>query len=183
MALMESKAINLGAAAPEFSLPDTDGELVALDHFGDAKAYVVMFICNHCPYVQAIEDRLIELGRAFAPKGAAFFGIMSNDAVRYPDDRPDKMRERVLTKGYSFPYLYDESQEVARAYGAVCTPDIFVFDGERKLAYHGRIDDNWKDASAVTRRDLEDALKALLSGDKPSDEQYPTIGCSMKWKT
>jgi thiol-disulfide isomerase/thioredoxin len=182
MALMESETLSLGSAAPEFALPGTDGETYSFDSFPDSKTYVVMFICNHCPYVQAIEDRLLDLGRELGPKGAAFFGVMSNDVASYPADHPDRMREQVLAKGYPFPYLYDENQDMARAYGAVCTPDIFVFDGERKLAYHGRVDDNWKDASAVTRHELRDALNALLAGDKPSDEQLPTIGCSLKWK-
>jgi len=183
MALTESEPIPLGTRAPAFQLPGIDGKTYSLDSFAGAKGLVVMFICNHCPYVVAIEDRLIELGRSFIPRGIEFVAIMPNDVEHYPDDAPDKMKERSDEKGYPFPYLYDESQATARAYGAVCTPDIYVFDAGLELAYHGQIDDNWKEPAAVTKRELAGALEAIAAGKKPSEEQNPTIGCSIKWKT
>jgi peroxiredoxin len=179
---IESEPIALGTPAPPFRLPGVDGRAHSLDDAAGAKAAVVMFICNHCPYVQAVENRLIALGRELGPKGASFFAIMPNDVRRYPDDHPDRLRERAEGKGYPFPYLYDESQEVARAYGAVCTPDIFVFGPDRKLAYHGRIDDSWKNEAAVTRHELRDAIQAVLDGRAPSPDQIPSMGCSIKWK-
>jgi hypothetical protein len=141
-----------------------------------------MFICNHCPYVKAVEDRLIELQRQYGPRGVQLVGICSNDAATYPDDAFDRLAERWRQKDYGFPYLHDESQQVARAFGAVCTPDIYVFDRERQLAYRGRIDDSWKDPSKVTRRDLAGALDALLAGGRPSADQKASIGCSIKWR-
>jgi hypothetical protein len=141
-----------------------------------------MFICNHCPYVKAVEDRLIALHREYAAQGVAMVGICANDAVSYPDDAFDKLAERWRSKGYGFPYLHDESQDVARAFGAVCTPDIFVYDRERRLAYRGRIDDSWKDPTRVTRRELAGALDALLAGRAPPADPRPTLGCSIKWK-
>ena len=183
MALTESEPIALGTRAPDFELPGIDGKTFSLDSFSGANGLVVMFICNHCPYVIAVEDRLVELGRSFIPPGVAFVAIMPNDVERYPDDAPDKMKQRSDEKGYPFPYLYDESQATARAYGAVCTPDIYVFDADLELAYHGRIDDNWKEPAAVTKRELAAAIEAIVGGEKPSQEQNPTIGCSIKWKT
>jgi peroxiredoxin len=182
MALIQSEPISLGADAPDFSLPGVDGATYSLDSFADADVLTVMFICNHCPYVQAVEDRLVALGNELQPKGAAFVAIMPNDVNRYPADHPDRMRERAEAKGYPFPYLYDESQSAARAYGAVCTPDIFVFDNDRKLAYRGRIDDNWRDPSRVSRHELRDAIEALLAGRRPEPDQIPSMGCSIKWR-
>jgi len=178
----ESKAAVAGTRCPEFRLPAVDGQRYGRDDFAQAPALVVMFICNHCPYVKAVEDRLIDLNRAYSPKGVQFVGICSNDAVTYPDDAFDKLAERWREKGYGFPYLYDEGQDAARAFGAVCTPDIFVFDGDRRLAYRGRIDDSWKDPGKVTRRELAEALDALLAGRAPSAEQKPSLGCSIKWR-
>jgi hypothetical protein len=132
--------------------------------------------------VKAVEDRLIELNRDYAPKGVQFVGICSNDAATYPDDAFDKLAERWHAKGYGFPYLHDESQDVARAFGAVCTPDIFVYDRDRQLAYRGRIDDSWKEPAKVTRRELAEALDALVAGRRPSAEQKPSLGCSIKWR-
>ena len=182
MALLESEPIPLGTKAPDFALPATDGTTCSLADFSDKKGLVVMFICNHCPYVIAVEDRLLDLGRDFVPRGIGFVAVMSNDAARYPADGPAKMAERVAEKAYPFPYLYDESQDVARAYGAVCTPDIFVFDRNLALAYHGRIDDSWKDASAATQHEMRDALDAIAEGRAPKTEQWPSMGCSLKWK-
>lgn len=141
-----------------------------------------MFICNHCPYVQAIEDRLIDLQREFAAESVQLVGICSNDAVNYPDDSPANLKKRWQEKGYGFPYLVDEDQSVAKAYGAVCTPDLYVFDETRRLAYHGRLDDSWKEPDKVTRRDLADAIRTLLAGKPVQSEQIPSMGCSIKWK-
>jgi len=179
---IESKAAVAGTRCPEFRLPAVDGRTYGRDDFAQAPILVVMFICNHCPYVKAVEDRLIELNRQYAPRGVQFVGVCSNDAVTYPDDAFDKLAERWRQKSYGFPYLHDESQDVARAFGAVCTPDIYVFDRERQLAYRGRIDDSWKDPSKVTRRELAEALDALLAGGRPGADQKPTLGCSIKWR-
>jgi peroxiredoxin len=176
-----------GSVCPDFRLPAVDGKTYARDDFAASPVLVVMFICNHCPYVKAVEDRLIALQREFPPAGQGappvqLVGICANDAASYPDDAFDKLRERWQAKEYGFPYLHDESQEVARAFGAVCTPDIFVYDHQRQLAYRGRIDDSWKDASKVTRRDLHEAITALLAGQRPSADQKPSLGCSIKWR-
>jgi peroxiredoxin len=179
---IESKAATEGTRCPEFQLPAVDGKTYRRDDFGGAPVLVVMFICNHCPYVQAVEDRLIALNAEYGPRGVQFVGICSNDAGSYPDDAFDRLAERWRAKKYGFPYLHDESQEVAHAFGAVCTPDLFVYDRERQLAYRGRIDDSWKDPSKVTRRELADALDALLAGQRPSAAQKPSLGCSIKWK-
>ncbi|HEY2902817.1 MAG TPA: thioredoxin family protein [Polyangia bacterium] len=172
----------LGTACPSFSLPAVDGGAYALSDFTASPVLVVMFICNHCPYVKAVEDRLIQLGRTYGPRGVQLVGVCSNDAATYPDDSFDKLAARWRDKEYGFPYLHDETQDVARAFGAVCTPDIFVYDRDRRLAYRGRIDDSWKDESKVTRRELAAALDALLSGARPSAEQRPSMGCSIKWR-
>ncbi|HXI60789.1 MAG TPA: redoxin domain-containing protein, partial [Polyangia bacterium] len=131
---------------------------------------------------KAVEDRLIELARAYGPRGAQLVGVCSNDAATYPDDAFPKLAQRWREKNYGFPYLHDESQDVARAFGAVCTPDIFVYDRDRRLAYRGRIDDSWKDEAKVTHRELAAALDALLAGARPSPQQRPSMGCSIKWK-
>ena len=141
-----------------------------------------MFICNHCPYVKAVEDRLIRLAREFEAKGVQLVGVCANDAENYPDDAFDALAARWRERGYGFPYLHDEAQDVARAFGAVCTPDIFVFDEDRRLAYRGRIDDSWKDESRVTRRELAEAVEALVAGKRTSPQQRPSMGCSIKWR-
>jgi len=182
MALTESRDLPLGTPCPDFRLRAVDGSTVARDDFRDPPALVVMFICNHCPYVQAVEDRIIALQREYGSRGVQLVGICSNDPTDYPDDRPEKLRERWQTKRYGFPYLVDESQDVARRFGAVCTPDIYVFDREQKLAYHGRIDDNWQQPKKVTRRELAAALDALLAGKPAPREQHNSIGCSIKWR-
>jgi peroxiredoxin len=176
-----------GSTCPDFRLPAVDGRTYARDDFAASPVLVVMFICNHCPYVKAVEDRLIALQREFASTGPGappvqLVGICANDAASYPDDAFDKLRERWLAKEYGFPYLHDESQAVARAFGAVCTPDLFVYDDQRQLAYRGRIDDSWKDAGKVTRRELHQAVTALLAGQRPSADQKPSLGCSIKWR-
>jgi peroxiredoxin len=179
---IETPPASLGTPCPGFRLPGVDGKTYDRSDFDRADVLVVMFICNHCPYVKAVEDRLIRLAREYGPRGAAFVGICSNDAVTYPDDAFDKLAERWRIKSYGFPYLHDEQQDVAHAFGAVCTPDIFVYDRQRQLAYRGRIDDSWKDEAKVTRRELGDAVEALLGGGRPAPEQRPSMGCSIKWK-
>jgi peroxiredoxin len=179
---IESNAAAMGTQCPDFRLPAVDGKTYARDDFASSPVLVVMFICNHCPYVRAVEDRFIALARELSPKGVQFVGVCANDAAGYPDDAFDKLAERWLAKGYGFPYLHDQSQEVARAFGAVCTPDIFVYDSDRQLAYRGRIDDSWKEPAKVTRRELAEALDALLAGGRPAAEQKPSLGCSIKWR-
>ena len=179
---IETPPPELGAPCQDFRLGAVDGKTYARDDFRAQPALVVMFICNHCPYVKAVEDRLIRLAREFEPRGVQFVAVCANDAENYPDDAFDKLAARWRERGYGFPYLHDEAQDVARAFGAVCTPDIFVFDRDRRLAYRGRIDDSWKDESRVTRRELADALDALVAGKQPSREQRPSMGCSIKWR-
>ncbi len=182
MVLLHSEKIKLGTSAPDLSLPGVDGKTYSLSDFKIKKAFVIMFICNHCPYVQAVEDRILQLNRDYAPKGVQLIGICSNDPTDYPDDSPENLKKRWKEKKYGFPYLIDETQEVARTYGAVCTPDIYVFDEKRRLAYHGRMDDNWQDPSKASRHELREALDALVKGNKPSENQHPSMGCSIKWK-
>jgi peroxiredoxin len=180
---VETPPPELGAACPDFRLPAVDGRTYARDDFGPSRVLVVMFICNHCPYVKAVEDRIIHLAREYGPRGVQLVGICSNDAATYPDDAFDKLAARWRERSYGFPYLHDEPQTVARAFGAVCTPDIFVYDAARRLAYRGRIDDSWKDEGKVTKRELAAALDALLAGEKPAAQQRPSMGCSIKWKS
>ena len=182
MALTESRDLPLGMPCPDFRLPSVDGTTVAREDFRDQAVLVVLFICNHCPYVQAVEARIIELRRDYAFRGVQLIGICSNDPTDYPDDRPENLRRRWRERDYGFPYLVDETQEVARVFGAVCTPDVYVFDRDRRLAYHGRIDDNWQEPARVKRRELAAALDALLAGREPGREQHPSIGCSIKWR-
>ncbi len=182
MALMQSKGMALSTPAPSFSLPGVDGETWSLDSFADAKLLVVVFTCNHCPYAIASEDRLLEIQRDYDARGVRLVAISSNNAEKYPDDSFDKMKERAVEKSFTFPYLYDESQQVARAYDATCTPDIFVFDAERKLIYNGRIDDNWQEPAHVTRQDLRAVLDAALENRPVDFEHVPSMGCSIKWK-
>jgi peroxiredoxin len=182
MVLLESTALELGRPCPDFDLPSVEGKRVRRDDFADRPVLVVLFLCNHCPYVQAVEERIVALRRDFGPRGVQLVGICSNDPTDYPDDSPARLLARWRAKDYGFPYLVDESQEVARRFGAVCTPDIYVYDAARRLAYHGRIDDSWKEPAKVTRRELADALEELLAGRRPSAEQSPSIGCSIKWR-
>mgnify|MGYP001159174548 CR=1 FL=1 len=182
MALTENQDIAPGAACPDFRLPAVDGTISTRDDFRDHAVLVVLFICNHCPYVQAVEDRIIALARAYGPRGVQLVGICANDPTDYPDDRPARLLARWREKRYGFPYLIDASQDVARAFGAVCTPDIFVYDGARRLAYHGRIDDNWKEPTAVRHQELAAALDALLAGGRPDTAQHHSLGCSIKWR-
>ncbi|MBN1269250.1 MAG: thioredoxin family protein [Kiritimatiellae bacterium] len=177
------ETIPLGSSAPPFAnLPATDGRSYGLDSFKEAGILVISFTCNHCPYAQAYEGRFIDLAREFTPRGVAFAAINPNDAETYPDDSFESMKKRAKEKGFPFPYLRDESQAVARAYGAVCTPHLFVFDKARKLVYEGRIDDNYKDPQAVKSPDLRNALEALLAGKPVPVPQTNPMGCSIKWR-
>ena len=170
---------HLGSQLPAFALPGVDGKSHRASDFS-LPVTVAMFICNHCPYVKAVEDRLIRLATLYS-ESVSFFAISSNDPVRYPQDGFEAMKQVSMEKKYPFPYLFDESQDVARAFGAKCTPDIFVYDAQRRLAYRGLIDDNWKEVSQVQRAYLREAIDALLAGQRPMAEQPPSIGCSIKW--
>ena len=174
--------MDLAAPATDFSLPGVDGKTYTLDSFKDAKALVIVFSCNHCPYVKAYEGRMIAIQEDYQAKGVRLAVINSNDADSYPEDRFEKMTERSRELGFNFPYLRDDSQKTARAYGATHTPHLFVFDGERKLAYTGKIDDDWQDATAVKQRYLQDALEDILAGKPPRLPRTHAIGCTIKWK-
>lgn len=174
--------LKIGDPAPAFSLPGTDGRTHALDGLTDKPVLVVVFSCNHCPYVQAYEDRLVAIQRDYAGRGAQVIAINSNDDVHYPEDSFEQMVARAKAKGFNFLYLRDASQATARAYGATHTPQLFVFDRARTLRYTGKIDDNWQNPQAVTRWYLRDALDALLSGRDPAESQTYAIGCTIKWK-
>jgi peroxiredoxin len=182
MVLTYSKGMSPGTLAPPFSLPGVDGKVYSLASFADAAVLVVVFTCNHCPYAKAVEDRLIQLQRDYRSKGVRLCAINPNDAQAYPEDAMPAMVQRARDKGFNFPYLRDESQAVARAYDAACTPDIFAFDGQRKLIYNGRLDDNWQDAAKVRHRDLATVLDATLAGTIVDREPVPSMGCSIKWK-
>jgi peroxiredoxin len=182
---IRSQAPVLGSVAPDFSLPGVDGKIYSLATFAQAKALVVVFMCNHCPYVIAVQDRINALAREYLSKGVKLVAINSNDAEKYPDDSFEAMKVRAREKNYVFPYLRDESQKVARAYDAFCTPDFYVYANQGKnfvLKYSGRLDDHWKEPSQVTRRELALALDAILAGEEPSTDQKSSMGCSIKWK-
>ena len=172
--------VKLGSVAPYFNLPDTLGKNVSIEDF-DSELLIIVFTCNHCPYAKAVEDRLIKLGKEYK-NDVDFVLISSNDSENYPEDSPKKMAERHTEKGYPFPYLYDETQEVAKAYSAVCTPDIFLYNEDRKLEYRGRIDDNWQNPEQVEREELKMAIEAVLNSKAIDFEQKPSMGCNIKWK-
>lgn len=182
MALTHSKGIALGTKAPPFRLPGTDDRTYDLDSFRDARALVVVFTCNHCPYAKAYETRFVDLVNDYRERGVALVAINPNDDRSHPDDSFDNMKARAKERGFNFPYLRDDTQEIARAYGAVCTPDIFVFDDERALRYAGRVDDSWRDPSGVKRTDLRDALDAILAKRAIDFAVTPAMGCSIKWR-
>ncbi len=188
MALTYSLMQELGSAAPPFDLPVANpsadslaGDRRSLDQY-DAAALVVVFTCNHCPFAKHVEDALIRSAAAWEDKGVQFVLISANDARGYPEDSFDAMAARAAAKDYPFPYLYDESQEVAKAYGAVCTPDLFVYDRDKKLVYRGRYDETRPDMGVATGKDLHDALDLLFSFGEVLAEQVPSIGCDIKWK-
>lgn len=183
MAVTPSTMLSLGTQAPAFRLPDTRGKLVSLDDAPDAKAYLVCFICNHCPFVIHIREELARFAREYQQRGVFIVGINANNAKTHPDDSPEQMVHEVEKAGYVFPYLYDETQETAKAYRAACTPDFFLFDGERKLVYRGQFDNSRPgNGIPVTGKDLRAAVDAVLAGKKPTAEQLPSIGCNIKWK-
>ncbi|MBI5777072.1 MAG: thioredoxin family protein [Nitrospirae bacterium] len=175
-------SLKIGDPAPAFSLPGTDGRTYSLDGLADKPVLVVVFSCNHCPYVQAYEDRLIAIQRDYVGRGVQVVAINSNDDANYPEDSFEQMMARAQARGFNFVYLRDASQAVARAYGATHTPQLFVFDRARMLRYTGKIDDNWQNPQAVTRRYLRDTLDALLSDRTPAEAQTHAIGCTIKWK-
>jgi len=183
MVAVNSTMLPLGTAAPDFRLPECEGGTVARDDLREAPALLVMFICNHCPYVKHIRDGLAAFARDYQPRGVAVVAINSNDVASYPDDRPEKMVAEKQSAGYEFPYLHDETQAVAKAYRAACTPDFFLFDAERRLVYRGQFDDSRPgNGRPVTGADLRAAADALLAGAAPPAEQTPSIGCNIKWK-
>ena len=174
----------LGTAAPDFDLPDTTGKHVSLAGCKAAPALLVVFMCNHCPYVVHIRTGLAQLARDYAPRGVAIVGINANDAKNYPADSPAKMKEEVANAGYAFPYLYDETQAVAKSYRAACTPDFFLFDRGRRLVYRGQFDASRPgNGMPVTGKDMRAALDAVLSGKTTSEFQVPSMGCNIKWKS
>lgn len=181
---IESTMLALGTPAPQFSLPEpATGSTVSLDDL-HGPALVVTFICNHCPYVKHVAAGLAELGRDLADKGVAMVGISSNDVVTYPQDGPDEMAAEARKQGWTFPYLYDETQDVARAFSAACTPDTFVFDGDRRLVYRGQLDDSRPgNGKPVTAADVRAAVDAVLAGKPVDADQRPSIGCGIKWRS
>ena len=184
MALTPSTMAPLEMLAPDFRLPDTDGRIVSLADFATAPAVLVAFICNHCPYVKHIRSAFAKLANDYQARGVAVVAISSNDVTTHPDDSPAKMKDEKAAAGYSFPYLYDESQEVARAYHAACTPDFFVFDRDRKLVYRGQMDASRPgNGKPNDGNDLRAALDAVLAGQPVSGQQWPSIGCNIKWKS
>jgi len=183
MALTPSTMLELGTKAPDFHLPDTDGKTVALDDFRDAPALLVIFLCNHCPFVKHVRHELAALAREYQGRGVAVVGISSNDVGTHPDDGPEMMKQEKAEVGYTFPYLYDETQEVAKAYQAACTPDFFLFDRETRLVYRGQLDDSRPgNPIPVTGKDLRAALDAVLAGTPVPEKQRPSMGCNIKWK-
>lgn len=184
MALTESTMLKLGTTAPEFALPDVvSGKTVTRDDFLGGKALLVLFICAHCPYVKHIEKGLAALGKDYAGKGLGIAAISSNDAVNFPQDNPAGLKRQAEQVGFTFPYLYDETQAVAKAYKAACTPDIFLFDGEFKLVYRGQFDSSRPGNGArVTGEDLRAAIDAVLAGKAVGGDQRPSLGCNIKWK-
>ena len=183
MALTPSTMLPLGTPAPDFQLPDTACKIVSLASFKDNAALVVIFMCNHCPYVIHLRSGLAQFARDYAAKNVGIVGINANDAKNYPADSPAKMKAEVAAAGYTFPYLYDEKQAVAKAYRAACTPDFFLFDRGRRLVYRGQFDASRPgNGIPVTGKDLRAALDAVLAGKPTSEFQVPSMGCNIKWK-
>lgn len=182
MAVESSVTIPLGTPIFPFNLPSVDGQNYSPDSFKDAKVLVVVFSCNHCPYAKAAWPLLIDLYKKFKDQAVSFVAINPNDEVAYPEDDFETMKTKAKEWGIPFPYLRDESQEIARQYDARCTPDIYVYDKERNLVYRGRINDNWQEPAKVTKHDLADAIESVLKGKQPAQPQFPSMGCSIKWK-
>ena len=178
-----STMLTLGTNAPGFSLPNVDGKMVSLADFDGKSALLVMFICNHCPFVKHIAEELARLGHDCQAKNVGVVAINPNDVSKHPDDSPEQMVHEVENRGYAFPYLYDEDQEVAQSYRAACTPDFYLFDGEQKLVYRGQLDDSRPDSGIpVTGQDLRAAIDAVLAGNPIPEPQQPSIGCNIKWR-
>ncbi|MFK8101622.1 MAG: thioredoxin family protein [Saprospiraceae bacterium] len=184
MSLTQSNMLPLGTVAPDFTLLDTvSGKEVNLKELSSTRATVIMFICNHCPYVIHVNEEIVQLAKDYQAAGVAFIAISSNDVVNYPADSPDKMTKLAKEEGYTFPYLYDETQLVAKAYDAACTPDFYVFDGELRLAYRGQLDGSRPNSGIpLTGEDLRSALDAVLLGRPVTSQQRPSAGCNIKWK-
>ena len=184
MSLTESTMVALGVQAPDFRLPDVvSGRTISLQNFVAQHALLVMFICRHCPYVQHVQQELARLGRDYGARNAGIVAISANDAKAYRDDAPERLKAMAQELKFTFPYCYDESQATARAYGAVCTPDFFLFDGGRRLVYRGQLDDSRPgNSKPVTGRDLREALDAVLAGQPVNSQQLPSVGCNIKWK-
>jgi thiol-disulfide isomerase/thioredoxin len=184
MARTPSNMLPLGTTAPDFNSIDTTSNCSKqLDQLKGSKGTVIMFICNHCPFVVHVNEALVTIANTYTNKGIGFIAISSNDAIAYPQDAPDKMKVHALNEGYPFPYLYDASQEVAKAYDAACTPDLYVFNGDLKLVYRGQLDDSRpENGIPVTGKDLKHALDCLLEGKANKTLQKPSIGCNIKWK-
>jgi peroxiredoxin len=183
MALTPSTMLRLGTPAPDFSLVNVDGKTVSLSDFADAPALLVMFICNHCPFVKHLADDLAQFTSRYMSQGVAVVAINANDTATHAEDSPEKMVAEAEERGYRFPYLYDETQAVAKAYRAACTPDFFLFDGDQRLVYRGQFDSSRPDTGIpITGEDLGAAIDAVLDGKKPSADQKPSIGCNIKWK-
>lgn len=184
MAVTPSQMLTLGTSAPDFSLPDTEGNIVSPADFKGAPALLVIFMCNHCPFVKHILNELVELIKEYQSKGTAVVGINSNDVADYPEDSPEKMANVATEAGFTFPYLYDETQEAAKAYNAACTPDFFLFDNEMKLVYRGQMDDSRPGNNIpVTGADLTAAVEAVIAGSEVNPDQKPSMGCNIKWKS
>jgi peroxiredoxin len=179
---MDTQRLKINDKAPDFNLPGTDGKNYSLNSFQSHKALIVIFSCNHCPYVQAYEERIKAIQQDYAEKGAAVAAINSNDASQYPEDSFEEMKKRAAEKAFNFPYLRDEDQSAAKAYKASHTPEIFLFNEERKLVYQGKIDDNWKEPEKAKNSYLREALDELLEGKEISVPETWSIGCTIKWK-
>ena len=183
MVMTASTMLPLETVAPDFSLPDTRGNMVSPRDFADAPGLLVIFMCNHCPFVKHVLNGMIAMVKDYQGKGVAVVGINSNDVESFPEDRPEMMAEVAEEKGFTFAYLYDESQEVARVYRAACTPDFYLFDGQRRLAYRGQMDDSRPGNNIpVTGADLRAAMDAVLAGQHVNEDQKPSMGCNIKWK-
>ena len=182
MPLLHSTMVSLGKQAMDFNLPGVDGKQYSLASFSNNPVLAIIFMCNHCPYVKAVIQRLVDLQSHFSNQGVRLIGINCNDAEKYPDDSFENMKGSSKEWGMNFPYLFDESQDIAKTYNAVCTPDIYVYGKERKLLYRGRIDDNWEKHDKVARRDLKQAIEYILLEKEVPGEQIPSMGCSIKWK-
>lgn len=184
MVMTASTMLALGTRAPDFSLPDTKGSVVSLNDFRDAPMLLVIFMCNHCPYVKHVLQGMVELIKDYQSKGVAVVGISSNDVDSFPEDSPEMMAKLAKRQGFTFAYLYDEDQSVAKAYHAACTPDFFLFDADRKLVYRGQMDDSRPSSGTpVTGADLRAAMDAALEGKPVPSEQKPSMGCNIKWKS